>query len=432
MVSKGNLPKLSQIPQPLDFQSYRCHWNPFCFFFFPWGSGGWTWIFQGTKKPTKVGASCIIHSHMITFNLIEVPLRNMQSSPLYRGIKIEEKSRASSEMWNSQVRKGEFGPRSVSVSMGSLISLGSRNLDLLGFSAWPNDEETGLSRELSSGSQARQKEVRHRGISAMDPCQETSVEVEFWRSTCLMFSGLSPFCFFLLWLPLLILKIFVNPYCVLGFPGSSVGKESACNAGDPGSIPGLERSPGEGIGYPLQYSWSSLGSSGKEPACNVRDLVSIHGLGDPLEEGTATHSSILAWGIPMDRRAWWATVHGVAKNRTGLSSFHFHYVLGSILETGETAESRSDSFSCLKILRASGWPERLLVPLEGRVLAQSQLLVNRSRIFSFHQLYNLEIQGEGTSLVVQWLRIHFPKQEVQVWSLVREPRSCHAAKNIKH
>ena len=138
--------------------------------------------------------------------------------------------------------------------MGSLISLGSRNLDLLGFSAWPNDEETGLSRELSSGSQARQKEVRHRGISAMDPCQETSVEVEFWRSTCLMFSGLSPFCFFLLWLPLLILKIFVNPYCVLGFPGSSVGKESACNAGDLGSIPGLGRSPQGGHGNPLQYS----------------------------------------------------------------------------------------------------------------------------------------------------------------------------------
>ena len=39
---------------------------------------------------------------------------------------------------------------------------------------------------------------------------------------------------------------------------SSVGKESACNAGDPGSIPGLGRSPGEGIGYPLQCSWASL------------------------------------------------------------------------------------------------------------------------------------------------------------------------------
>ena len=44
----------------------------------------------------------------------------------------------------------------------------------------------------------------------------------------------------------------------MGFPDSSVGKESACNAGDPGSIPGLGRSAGEGIGHPHQYSWASL------------------------------------------------------------------------------------------------------------------------------------------------------------------------------
>ena len=43
-----------------------------------------------------------------------------------------------------------------------------------------------------------------------------------------------------------------------GFPGSSAGKESACNAGDSGSIPGSGSSPGEGIGYPLQNSWVSL------------------------------------------------------------------------------------------------------------------------------------------------------------------------------
>ena len=42
----------------------------------------------------------------------------------------------------------------------------------------------------------------------------------------------------------------------LSFPGSSAGKESACGAGDPGLIPGLGRSPGERIGYPLQYSWT--------------------------------------------------------------------------------------------------------------------------------------------------------------------------------
>ena len=44
----------------------------------------------------------------------------------------------------------------------------------------------------------------------------------------------------------------------MSFPGSSVGKESTCNAGDPSSIPGSGRSPGAGITYPLQYSWASL------------------------------------------------------------------------------------------------------------------------------------------------------------------------------
>ena len=64
--------------------------------------------------------------------------------------------------------------------------------------------------------------------------------------------------------------------------GSSGGKESACNAGDPGSIPGSGRSAGEGIGYPLQYSWASLtgGSAGKESSRNAGDL----GWEDPLEE----------------------------------------------------------------------------------------------------------------------------------------------------
>ena len=61
------------------------------------------------------------------------------------------------------------------------------------------------------------------------------------------------------------------------------------------------------------------GSDGKESACNVGDLGSIPGWEDPLEEGMATHSSLLAWRIPMDRGAWWATVCGVTKSGTGLS-----------------------------------------------------------------------------------------------------------------
>ena len=70
--------------------------------------------------------------------------------------------------------------------------------------------------------------------------------------------------------------------CPWGCPGNSDSKESACNTGDLGSIPGSGRSPGEGNGYPLQYSY--------------------------MEN-------------PMDRGAWWATVHGVAKSQTGLMDY---------------------------------------------------------------------------------------------------------------
>ena len=56
------------------------------------------------------------------------------------------------------------------------------------------------------------------------------------------------------------------------------------------------------------------GSDGKKSACSAGDLGSVPGLGDPLEEGMATYSSILAWRIPMDRGAWRATVHEVTKS----------------------------------------------------------------------------------------------------------------------
>ena len=97
----------------------------------------------------------------------------------------------------------------------------------------------------------------------------------------------------------------------MGFPGSSAGKESACNAGDTGSIPGSGMYPGEGIGYPLQYSWASLMAQiiKNLPALWETWVLSL-GWKDPLEEGMATHSSILAWRITTDREAWQATVHG--------------------------------------------------------------------------------------------------------------------------
>ena len=82
-------------------------------------------------------------------------------------------------------------------------------------------------------------------------------------------------------------------------------------------IPGSGRSAGEGIGYPLQYSWVSL------VAQLVKNLPAVWetwvwslGQEDPLEKEMATHSSILVWRIPMDRGAWQTTVHGVIKSWT--------------------------------------------------------------------------------------------------------------------
>ena len=77
------------------------------------------------------------------------------------------------------------------------------------------------------------------------------------------------------------------------------GKESTCNAGDAGSIPGSGRSAGEGIGYPLQYSWASPVAQMVKNSPAVRETwVQSLGWEDPLEKGKASHPSILAWGIP--------------------------------------------------------------------------------------------------------------------------------------
>ena len=85
----------------------------------------------------------------------------------------------------------------------------------------------------------------------------------------------------------------------LGFSDSSVGKESTCNAGEAGLIPGWGRSAGEGIGYPLQFSWASLVVQlVKNPPAMQETWVWSLGWEDSLEKEKTTHSSILAWRIP--------------------------------------------------------------------------------------------------------------------------------------
>ena len=103
----------------------------------------------------------------------------------------------------------------------------------------------------------------------------------------------------------------------MGFPGRSADKESTCNAGDLGLTPGLGKSPGEGIGYPFQYSWASLvAQMVKNLSVMWETWVQSLGCEDPLEEGMATHYGILAWRIPMNRGGWQATVHGLSKSQT--------------------------------------------------------------------------------------------------------------------
>ena len=101
-----------------------------------------------------------------------------------------------------------------------------------------------------------------------------------------------------------------------GFPGSSAGKESSCNAGNPGSIPGSGRSAGEGIGYPLYYYSASLvAQTVKNLPAMQETWVQFLGFEDPLEEDMATHSSILAWRIPWTEEPGWLQLIELQKVR---------------------------------------------------------------------------------------------------------------------
>ena len=101
---------------------------------------------------------------------------------------------------------------------------------------------------------------------------------------------------------------------------SLAGKESACNAGDPGSIPGLGGSPGEGIGYPLQYSWASLVAQVvKNPSAMRETWVQSLCWEDSPGEGHGNPLQYSCLENPMDTGSWWVTVHGVTKSRTQLN-----------------------------------------------------------------------------------------------------------------
>ena len=121
-----------------------------------------------------------------------------------------------------------------------------------------------------------------------------------------------------------------------------VSKESTCNAGDPGSIPELGRFTGEGIGYPLQYSWPSLVTQlVKNPPAMRETWVQSLGWDNALEKGRATHSSILAWRIQ-----W--TVWSMGSQRVGhdWATFTFIIALRMFIIKAKDPTFVNSSFVC--------------------------------------------------------------------------------------
>ena len=118
------------------------------------------------------------------------------------------------------------------------------------------------------------------------------------------------------------------------FFGGSAVKNPPVKAGDPSLIPGSGRSPGEGLGYPLQYSWASLvAQMVKNPPAMQETWIWYLGWKDPPEESMATHSSILAWRIPMDRGAWRTTVHEVTERHNWVTKYRAAQRLTLVLIT---------------------------------------------------------------------------------------------------
>ena len=148
-----------------------------------------------------------------------------------------------------------------------------------------------------------------------------------WTLLCRGTFLLYPFCweffFHYMWILNFIKCFFLHLLRQIywGFPHSSVCKESTCNAGNPSLIPGLGRSTGEGIGYPLQYSWASpVAQLVKNPAAMWDTWVWSLDWEDSLEKGKRTHSSILAWRIP-----WTVYSMGSQRVRHDWTTFTFTF-----------------------------------------------------------------------------------------------------------
>ena len=142
----------------------------------------------------------------------------------------------------------------------------------------------------------------------------------------------------------------------LGFPDSSVDKKTCLQCRRPQLIPGLGRSAGEGIGYPLQYSSASLAAQLVKNVPAMREIwVWSLSWENPLEKGKVTHSSILAWRIP-----W--TIQSMGSQRVGHNwmTFTFTHPLWDSVGEGEGGMFQENSIetcilSRVKQITSPGW-----------------------------------------------------------------------------
>ena len=205
------------------------------------------------------------------------------------------------------------------------------------------------------------------------------------------------------------LKEFSTTKPALGFSDSSVGKESACNAGDPSSIPWSGIYAGEWIGYPLQNSWASLWLSGKESIFSGGDLCLILRLGRFPGEGKGYPHQYSGLENSMDY-----IVHGITKSQTRLSDFHlFHKTLVNALQWAALALGLSNS--CLSVSvdnrKQDSWQGRMRCYDNDTCLVKSEWMEagigNFRRLCSLHQPIHM---GEKLCLG-DWILLYF------MWSL---------------
>ena len=193
----------------------------------------------------------------------------------------------------------------------------------------------------------------------------------------------------------------------LGFPVSSAGKESICNAGDPGSIPGLGRCPEQGIGHLFQYSWASLVAQLVKnlPAMQKTWLQSL-GQQDPLEEGMVTHSS------------------------SCLENPHGQRCLASYSSWGRKESDTTEQLSMAQTLFGFNW---VMWPLLGQWLGPGGVTCSEWRAWQPHQNHLEWMQGRMNRQKIKVVHCsqHLSNFISSCSSFAAAPNWCHFSKYIR-